>query len=491
MIHGLDADGFRGHTTEHLQKPHQRGALHAATDLITERRGRAVGGVDEWERLREQAATIKAEVTGRLDHYLEQFVSQAEAKGVHVHWARDAEEACGIIAKLADATASGAIVKAKSMVTEEIGLNEALEQRGYAPLETDLGERILQLDGQAPAHIIVPAIHLTRGDIADIFVEKLGIERSDDPAHLTDVARRLLREQFAAASLGVSGVNFAIAETGSILVLENEGNIRLSTSLPKVHVAVMGIEKLLPRTADLDVFLRLLPRSGTGQQLTTYQSLITGGPRPEGSRGAGTRDAEGPQELHVVLVDNGRTALLADDLERQTLACIRCGACQNACPVFRQVGGHAYGSVYAGPIGAILTPQLVGVEQAAELPFASSLCGACRDVCPVKIDIPRLLLHLRARSVERAPSGRRSERAAFRAWAWAMGKPGRYRALAKLGGAGSRIALGHGGLGRLLRKRVGPLAAWTAARELQPPAPQTFRDLWKRELKNGGPRRAD
>ncbi len=482
MIHGLDANGFRSHAREHLDKPGQRAALHAATDLIGERRGKAVAAVPEWEQLRESARAIKEDVLANLDVYLERFVENAEADNVKVHWARDADEACAVIAKLAKSAGPGAIVKGKSMVTEEIGLNRALEELGYAPLETDLGERILQLAGQPPAHIIVPAIHLTRAGIADIFVNELDIERTEDPNRLTEIARKLLREQFARSSLGISGVNFAIAETGSMLLLENEGNIRLSTSLPAVHVAVMGIEKLLPRVADLDVFLRLLPRSGTGQKMTSYQTLLTGAPDPADS----ADDSEGPREVHVVLVDNGRTKMLGDRLERQTLACIRCGACQNVCPVFRQVGGHAYGSVYAGPIGAILTPQLVDVEHAHELPFASSLCGACRDVCPVKIDIPRLLLHLRARSVQNVPAGRRGERGAFRAWAWAMQKPGRYRALSRLARFGGRMAAGKGGLGRLLRKRVGPLGNWTAARELAAPARTPFRELWDRELKNGG-----
>lgn len=480
MIHGLDANGFRAHTTEHLDKPVQREALQRATALIGGRRRLAVQAMPEWEELREHARAIKDEVLGSLDVYLERFEENATRAGVKVHWASTAEEACAVITDLARASGGGAIVKGKSMVTEEIGLNHALEELGYAPLETDLGERIIQLAGQTPAHIIAPAIHLTRADIAEIFVRELGVERTDDPDRLTDIARRLLREQFARASLGISGVNFAVAETGSVLVLENEGNIRMSTSLPRVHVAVMGIEKLLPRMADLDVFLRLLPRSGTGQKLTSYQSLITGAPRADQP----ADESEGPREVHVLIVDNGRSELLAGRLERQTLACIRCGACQNACPVFRQVGGHAYGSVYAGPIGAILTPQLAGVEDARELPFASSLCGACKEVCPVKIDIPRLLLHLRVRSLERAPAGKRGERAAFRSWAWAMERPWRYRALSRLARAGGRTSLAKGALGRLLRKGVGPLASWTAARELAPPAQVPFRELWERELKH-------
>ncbi len=290
------------------------------------------------------------------------------------------------------------VVKSKSMVTEEIHLNDALQASGMEVIETDLGEYIIQLAGEAPSHIIAPAIHKTKGQIAELFTAKLGIEPTDDVDTLTSVARNVLRQRFADADIGISGVNFAVAETGTILILENEGNVRLTTSLPKVHIALMGIEKILPRFADLDVFLKLLPRSGTGQQLTTYQSLITGTKR--------RAEDEGPEQLHIVLLDNGRSRMLAHPTTRQALACIRCGACLNACPVYQQIGGHAYGSVYPGPIGAVITPQLIGLGKAAQLPYASSLCGACREVCPVKIDIPELLLHLRAEITE---GGRRQE----------------------------------------------------------------------------------
>src|SRR5205085_3864739 len=260
--------------------------------------------------------------------------------------------------------------------------------------------------------------HKTRYQIADLFVEKLGIAPTDDVVMLTATARRVLRQKFAAADIGVSGVNFGVAETGTILILENEGNIRLTTSLPKIHIAVMGIEKVIPRFADLAVFLKLLPRSGTGQQLTAYQSLITGTKRRPGD--------EGPEELHIILMDNGRSRMLAHPVTRQSLACIRCGARLNACPVYQQIGGHAYGSVYPGPIGAVITPQLIGIEKAAQLPYASSLCGACREVCPVKIDIPRLLLHLRAEISSKQPGGNRRERLAFKFWAAIMTRPWLY-----------------------------------------------------------------
>jgi L-lactate dehydrogenase complex protein LldF len=474
VIHGLDAAGFRAHASAALASPAQRAALRRATDTIGERRARAVAATADWEALRERARAIKAEVLEHLDVYLERFEQSARAAGAQVHWARDAAEACAIVERIARGCGAGAIVKAKSMLSEEIGLNHALEALGFHPLETDLGERIVQLAGQTPSHIIVPAIHLSRGEIADLFVRELAVERTDDPVALTAIARRLLREQFARAALGISGVNFGVAESGSLLLVENEGNIRLTTSLPPVHVALMGIEKLVPGLADLDVFLRLLPRSGTGQHLTSYQSLITG-PARDGQ--------EGPRELHVVLVDNGRSELLADAEDRHTLACIRCGACLNACPVYRQVGGHAYGSVYPGPIGAILTPQLAGVEAARELPFASSLCGACRDVCPVKIDIPRMLLRLRARSNRSADGARASvgDERAFALWAWTMERPWRYRSAARVARAVAPWLLGRGPFASWMRSRMGPLSDWIRERELRPPQ-RPFRELWRTEL---------
>jgi L-lactate dehydrogenase complex protein LldF len=477
VIHGLDAGDFRAHASAALSRPAQRAALRRATETIGERRAQAVAGTPHWEALRERARAIKDDVLARLDEYLAQFAERAEASGAQVHWARDAAEACAIVERIARGCGPGAIVKAKSMLSEEIGLNHALEAQGWHPLETDLGERIVQLARQTPSHIIVPAIHLSRGEIAELFVRELDVRRTDEPAELTAIARRLLREQFARASLGISGVNFGVAESGSLLLVENEGNIRLTTSLPPVHVALMGIEKLVPRRCDLDVFLRLLPRSGTGQHLTSYQSLLTG-PARDGE--------EGPRELHIVLVDNGRSALLADEHDRQTLACIRCGACLNACPVYRQVGGHAYGSVYPGPIGAILTPQLAGVEAAGELPFASSLCGACRDVCPVKIDIPRILLRLRAKSHAGAPSSApvRREALAFKLWAWTMERAWRYRCAARIARAASPLVLGRGSLACWLRARLGPLGRWTEERELRRPQ-RSFRALWRAELGRG------
>ena len=470
-----------------------RGALRHATDLFGQRRATAIGEIPRWEELREHARAVKAHTLARLDHYLERFVSHAEEAGSVVHWARDASEACEIVQSIARSHDARRIVKSKSMTTEEIHLNAALERAGAAPVETDLGEWIIQLAGETPSHIIVPAIHKTQAQVTELFVEKLEIEATDDVEELTRTAREHLRRHFAEADLGISGVNFAVAETGSILILENEGNARMTTSLPRVHVAVMGIEKVIPRFDDLEVFLRLLPRSGTGQHLTSYQSILTGPGRwevPGPGRLEGPRPGEGPEKLHIVLLDNGRSAMLSEPVTRQSLACIRCGACLNACPVYQQIGGHAYGSVYPGPIGAVITPQLAGVEKAAQLPFASSLCGACRDVCPVKIDIPALLLDLRSKVVRReglphspaspqkAPRlpSRRLERLAFRAWSLSMAGPRRYRIASWIASRiVRRIPVGP----RSLAARwAAPLAAWSASRELPLPAERSFRERW-------------
>ncbi len=451
-----------------------RGALGRATSLFAERRATALEGLGDWEELRERGRAIKEEALSDLDRQLETFVARAEERGTQVHWARDAREACAVVGELVAAAGARRLVKSKSMTTEEIGLNEALETDGTLPIETDLGEWIIQLAGETPSHIIVPAIHKTKRAIADLFVEKLAIEPSDDVDVLAGAARRVLREHFSKADLGISGVNFGIAETGSILVLENEGNARMTTSLPRVHVAVMGIEKVLPRFGDLEPFLRLLPRSGTGQHLTSYQSILTGPKR--------AADEEGPDELHIVLLDNGRSAMLRERVTRQSLACIRCGACLNVCPVYKAIGGHAYGSVYPGPIGAVITPQLQGLSRAAQLPFASSLCGACRDVCPVKIDIPELLLELRKRVAEgRGPIQgptpvSTAKRLGFASWGFVLSRPRVYRLLARLARCVPWSMLDSKPVARL----VPPLAAWTRDRRLRPLARVSFRDSFAR-----------
>jgi L-lactate dehydrogenase complex protein LldF len=455
----MNPETFSENAKAALKDVQLRGALRHATTLFGRRRREAAASLSNWEDLRSEARAIKDEVLLHLDRHLEKFVENAEKRGAKIHWARDAAEANDIICRLTLARGARNVVKSKSMTTEEIHLNTALERAGMQVVETDLGEYIIQLADETPSHIIAPAIHKTKRQIAELFTAELGMPPTDDVAQLTSTARATLRERFAAADIGISGVNFGIAETGTIVIVENEGNIRLTTSLPRTHIAVMGIEKLLPRFADLDVFLKLLPRSGTGQALSTYQSFITGTKR--------NANDEGPDELHILLLDNGRSRMLAHPVTRQSLACIRCGACLNACPVYQQVGGHAYGSVYPGPIGAVITPQLMGIEKAAQLPYASSLCGACREVCPVKIDIPRLLLHLRSEITSTQRKGRAKERLAFKLWAFVMTRPWVYEKAA--------IA------GRVFQRWLkSPLKAWTNARDLRPIEPESFREQWRR-----------
>ncbi len=432
--------------------------LRHATETIRAKRARVVSELPDWEELREAGRRIKQDVLANLDRYLTEFEDAVEAAGGRVHWARDAAEANQIVLEVARAHGVDEVVKVKSLTTDEIRLNEALAEAGISAIETDFAELILQLDGDWSSHILVPAIHRNRDEIRAIFARTIapGIE-SNEPADLAEASRLYLRERFLEAKVGVSGANFGIAETGTLVVVESEGNGRMCTTLPPVLVSILGIEKLLPRFADLEVFLQLLPRSATGERMNPYTSLWTG-----------VTPRDGPQELHVVLLDNGRTLALADEVGRDALHCIRCSACLNVCPVYSRTGGHAYGSVYPGPIGAILTPQLQGIEHAASLPFASSLCGACYEVCPVKIDIPRILLHLREKAVEAKAS--RGERTAMRLAAWTFAGAGRFAFAERLAGALGR--------GRPIRRLPPPLSGWTETRDLKPPARQSFRSWW-------------
>ncbi len=455
----MNTETFAENAKAALQDAQLRDALRNATTLFGKKRREAAASLSNWEELRSQARAIKDEVLLHLDRYLETFVRNAEKRGAKIHWARDAAEANAIITRLTTERGARNVVKSKSMTTEEIHLNAALERAGMQVVETDLGEYIIQLADETPSHIIAPAIHKTKRQIAELFTTELGMAPTDDVAQLTSTARATLRERFATADVGISGVNFGIVETGTIVIVENEGNIRLTTSLPRTHIAVMGIEKLLPRFDDLDVFLKLLPRSGTGQALSTYQSFIT-----ETKRNASD---EGPEELHIIVLDNGRSRMLAHPVTRQSLACIRCGACLNSCPVYQQIGGHAYGSVYPGPIGSVITPQLIGMQKAAQLPYASSLCGACREVCPVKIDIPQLLLHLRSEISEKQPNGRRKERLLFKLWAAIMTRPWLYEKTASAA--------------RLFQRWLKPpVKAWTSGRDLRPIEAESFREQWRR-----------
>ena len=432
-----------------------RANLRDATTTIRGKRLRVVGEVDDWEELREAGRRIKADAIANLDRYLEEFEASVIRAGGRVHWARDGAEAAAVVTSVARAYGADEVVKVKSLTTDEIELNARLASEGISAIETDFAELILQLDGDWSSHILVPAIHRNRSEIRDLFERTIarGRSLSDEPAELAEVARLHLREKFLGAKVGVSGANFGVAETGTIVVVESEGNGRMCTTLPPVLVTILGIEKLVPRFADLEVFLQLLPRSSTGERMNPYTSLWTG-----------VTAGDGPQELHVVLLDNGRSRVLRDEIGREALHCIRCSACLNVCPVYARTGGHAYGSVYPGPIGAILAPQLA--EGHESLPFASTLCGACYDVCPVKIDIPRILLHLRAKG--RKP---RIETAAMRAVAGVFSHARAYR-LAQ-------------GAGRLVqtpaRLLPGPIRTWTRTRSLRPLPNETFRDWWSRE----------
>jgi L-lactate dehydrogenase complex protein LldF len=436
--------------------------LAVATHAIQERRARVVGERPDWEALRDAGEGIKRRVLRHLDTYLAQFESAVENAGGRVHWARDAAEAREIVARLVAATGAREVVKVKSLTTDEIELNDALAASGVDVVETDLAELICQLAGERPSHILVPAIHKNRVEIRDLFRRELGLPGlSEEPRALAEAARLYLREKFLDARVAVSGANFGVAETGTVCVVESEGNGRFCTTLPETLITVMGLEKLVPRPEDLEVFLQLLPRSSTGERMNPYTSLWTG-----------VTPGDGPREFHVVLLDNGRTNVLADEVGRQTLACIRCSACLNVCPVYTRTGGHAYGSVYPGPIGAILTPQLRGIEQAPSLPYASSLCGACYEVCPVKIDIPQVLVHLRGRVVEEGEAAR-SERAAMKALGWLFTDEQRYVRAQRLARAGAR-PFAHGGV---LRHFPG-LKSWSETRDLRAPASQTFREWW-------------
>jgi L-lactate dehydrogenase complex protein LldF len=357
------------------------------------KRNAAFVELEDGEALRDRARAIKETTIANLDQYLVQLEESVAALGGAVHWARTGEEARAIILDIARQNDVKLVVKSKSMVTEEIDLNEAFEGAGIEAIETDLGEYIVQLAGERPSHILAPAIHKSRGDISDLFADKLGAMNLNEAEELTALARKQLRQKFCTADMGVTGANFAVAETGTIVLVENEGNIRLSTTLPRLHVAVMGIEKVIPSFDDLAVFLKILARSASGQKMSSYVSFITG-TRRDG-------ETDGAREFHLVILDNGRTRILEDEEKRESLYCLRCGACLNVCPVYQKIGGHAYGSVYSGPIGSIITPQFAGLEKTKDLPFASSLCGACKEICPVRINIPHILLSLRSDWAER------------------------------------------------------------------------------------------
>ncbi|KAA0120929.1 iron-sulfur cluster-binding protein [Mycolicibacterium sp. P9-22] len=455
-----------------LRDSQMRKNVGQATATIRAKRLAAIGECQDWEELREAGSAIKADVLARLPELLEQLERNVAARGGVVHWARDAHEANVIVGQLATEAGAAEVVKVKSMATQEIGLNEYLDSIGIAAIETDLAELIVQMANDKPSHILVPAIHRNRAEIRDIFRRTLpgAGEVSDDPRDLAMAARAYLRRKFMSAKVAVSGANFAIAETGTLVVVESEGNGRMCLTLPSTLITVMGIEKVLPAFADLEVFLQLLPRSSTAERMNPYTSMWTG-----------VYEGDGPQAFHLVLLDNGRTSVLADEVGRAALHCIRCSACLNVCPVYERTGGHAYGSVYPGPIGAILSPQLTRSDDHgganASLPYASSLCGACFDACPVRIDIPSILVDLRAQQVDGQRGGfPGGQDLLMKAAAWTMKSPKRIATAEKALSAGRIIANGDG----LITTLPWPGSRWTTSRDMPPPPKETFRQWWAR-----------
>ena len=463
----MDARRFRHNASLSLRDERLQRVLRKACDEVLEKRAAIVAETPHWQALREAANRIKAHVLANLDRYLLQLERNLQSNGVKVHWARDAEEALTEILEIARRHRVQIAVKSKSMTSEEVGLNDFLEERKIQPVETDLGEYIQQLSGEPPFHIVTPAMHRSRQDVGRIFAEKLGTEYTEDPEELTQIARKTLRREFLRAEMGISGANFAVADRGLIVIVENEGNVRLTTTAPKVHVALLGIEKVVPTLQELRVFLNLLSISSTAQRLPCYVNLIRA-PRREG-------DGDGPEEVHVILLDNGRTDILADDDMLTALYCIRCGACLNACPVFQRAGGHAYGWAYQGPIGSILTPLYRGLEIGYQLPFASSLCGACTEICPVAIEIDHMLLGLRSRAQRELSVGGFYERATFRLWAFAASRPLVYRIGERLLRLVQRLFLPGA-------KEL-PVPSWSRTRSFPRLARRSFHSRWNRLAK--------
>lgn len=461
----ITSQQFKRVASQKLADPKVQKALANAKGRFVVARAKSILELDNFEQIREEAARIRDHALEHLDLYLEAWERNATDAGTIVHWAQSAEEVNRLVLDIARNNSVRKIIKSKSMLGEETGLNEYLERGGMQVVETDLGEYIIQQAGEYPSHIIAPAIHKSRDDIAELFSDKHHLPRQTDIAALTHEARAVLRPHFLSADMGITGANFLVAETGSSLIVTNEGNGRMTTTLPPVHVAIAGIEKIIPTLEDVSLILRLLARSATGQSISNYISVTTGPKR--------TGDKDGPAEFHVIVVDVGRTRVLGSDL-RQALRCIRCGACMNHCPVYQNIGGHAYGWVYPGPIGSVLTPALVGLENALDLPNAATLCNQCGVACPVNIPLPDLMRKLREKQVERKlrPAG---ERLGLKLWAWAASRPALYGWLTMLAARLGRFA---GGREAVLRRLPFAGAEWTRGRDLPAPKGRTFREIY-------------
>lgn len=459
-----------------LQDDFLRAAVRFTTDRLKTNKHLATDEFGNWEEWREQGHKIRTHTVAHLDYYLKQFVDNVRLAGGHVHFAKDDHEAAEMFLKIAKEKQAKSVVKSKSMVSEEVHINKHLQEHGIEAVESDLGEYIIQLAGETPSHIIIPAIHKTRAQIKQLFTDAGGKDLTTETKVLTSFARRTLRQKFLEADIGMSGCNFAIAESGSVVLFSNEGNGRMVTTLPKTHIVMMGMERIIPSFADLEVMANLLPRSATGQKLTVYMSMINGPRRPA--------EVDGPEDLHIIILDNGRSSQLGDEDFQEVLNCIRCGACLNVCPVYRHIGGHAYGSVYPGPIGAVLTPLLNQSEEWQDLPYASSLCGACYEACPVKIPLHDMLVRLRQRNVQ---SGRTKllERMAFKGYGRVFGSVGAYRVAMKAARLMQRPIAKEG----YIESTFGPLIGWTESRHAPAMAEQSFREQWdtlKQDLSKRG-----
>ena len=472
---------FRSAARQALADSRLQNAHEVVYDGFHHRRLSASGATPDWEVQRTRGKAIKDHTIANLDYYLGQLADNVEANGGNIFFASDTDEANAYVRQVAARREARTVIKSKSMVSEEMGLNDVLEADGLEVVETDLGEYIIQLAHEAPYHIIAPAVHKTREQVAELLSDPDEDLSGEDAEGLTRRAREKLRSAFRRADMSITGVNFAVAETGSIVLVTNEGNGRMATTVPKVHVAVMGMEKVIPSVADLGTMLRILIRSATGQRVSAYVTMVNGPRQAE--------DEDGPEEFHLVIVNNGRDRLLRDTALRESLNCIRCGACMNACPVYRKVGGHAYGWVYPGPIGAVVSPMLTGLKDGVDLPNASTLCGACHEACPVKINIPRMLLELRAKAVEGDHAGpdtrttsSAGERLTWRVWRWGMQGGRRYGLLSRVGRA-LMLPLSRAGW---IRSAPGPLSGWTSSRDFPLPAKRSLAKRLKRRNRSPG-----